>query len=1519
MDKQIYIQDVPSIELGGQTYTPSDDSLITSFRADITFNSSTDYIEYYVYNANKQIIDSVERLTSFAIYGEDLSINPEKDLESRAYQEGKYYTVYNFLRPVLSSSILEPYYISEISTDRTEIRLASTDIVAGDIVDSTVALKEAIQAAPYQRDFNLDFGANNLIIANNVLLDDTDPNNVTVLIKLYEPLPSQFDLQSKCWGVEKIAESKAYLINIQTNYTLEDGTVKLKGPNLNLQVSPEQNKTTEYQNTETLGNSNSSALTYQLNSLLAESGIELNIDYSNYGNFVFFSSAQTRLENFYYKLGLIEEYTVSSSYGSTSNAYYNSASVSYWDSKINEVITNFDGYEYFLYYESGSTAWPKTNSVPPYTNTATTSASGLNWFASQSAIAQTFDENNKDGLVEAIPMYIKEDPSNANFELFVEMVGQHFDSIWVYTQAVTQKYSSDNRVESGLSKDLIGTALKDFGIKLYQNNFTSDNLYNTYLGYTPSGSLLPYTGQELITSYVTASATGSLIPLDNLSSEVYKRLYHNLPYLLKKKGTVEGLNTLITTFGIPDTILRVYEYGGKDKALNTWDQWQNEYDYAFDTKGTNYASSSFVLNSNWNADNNRPQAVELRFQTRGIPTNTGYYSQSLWSTDGSCALVLKYNGTANTSGSYTGSIVSPYNQYGTLEFYPDTTNTTATASVYLPFFNEGWWSVLINKSGSTGFTLYAKNNLYTGQDGNTLGFQGSSSVSLSNAWNTSTKAYFGSASFSAKVFSGSLQEVRYYKVALSESSFNDYVMNASSTEGNSTNSAPDELVFRATLGGELYTSSISIHPKITGSQTTTSSFSGTSNFYFLSIPTFVPNTEITFYDQPAVGIKNAVTDKIRVGTTDVYGTVLSGLNTLQQNYVVSQSYTRDVNYLEVGFSPQNEINEDINSQVGYFNVGEYIGDPRDISNDTTRYPALDQLSLEYFKKYTASYNYTDYLRLIKFFDNSLFKLIKDFIPARTSAATGAIVKQHLLERNRQRPAQLDYTQPEYTGSVTSLARDYQTGSIEVFTGGAGGSVNVLTNISQSWTSSILTKAGLVTEIESSHYEFFNGEYSGSVIDVVKGKLQDNPLLGANFRVSISDQQNLAVQSAAFIASASLFDGTFYYSSGSVRFNNLLRSIDYYNTSTYKYTPNYSVQADVVVTVTGSIISGSQETGEFYVYLYADGNPIASNRYNTVTTNQQEAFTLTLNVPDLYLQSGSTYEVKYRVENNFPLATTSASINANTSWTITVDNLYAQSTYYLDPTVYTQQNFPGDINDYSDYNSLLNNVYSNRVSSKYFDVDYSQNALNPVNFGPIVSQSAIYAQVQDSNYTTGSAWSKGRYEGTKLQTYNSESAVNNYTDYFLYFSSITSQTPDLSLIPYGGNVRGVALINTNGDVISLTPDNQNIGLIQQIFGVFDTVKAIFPTQYLGTDVSDLTLTIIIAGGVQNYLETNNILTSTPNETNIFLGVVDSQPASISTLNTAIFSDSAGYLIPANFNVNYLSKISDIAKQAGFPIN
>ena len=1536
-----------------QVILPEDRVLIQNQEVDSPFDLTKDQVELYVYDYNQNILVSDYNFLAWKSYNdpslvatnklEDLYIDPAIDGTIGEVTNGLVYLIYNFVSNKINSSDNQRFYIDSISSDRTEITLKTNNLSNLELETLTSTFLTELQSTPYFQEFYLNFGDNNSIIGVNIRVNKNNPD-YSLDIKLYEPLPADFGIKSTCWVQTRIADPAGYSVQYNTQIEFSDERIALKGPNYNLKINGESSVATNFENLTTLKQTDLSGSKSQIDYILKQKGVTLNIDYSDFSNFVHFSSAETRLENFYYKASLIEGYQNSINAITASNTVgTRSTSISILQGSIDSLIENFDDYEYYLYFSSESKAWPKTTTVAPFTLASTGSTEVLNWYGNsvegapyyggQRYSASVYDNSNQDNLIYTIPQYIVNDSVNQPYITFIEMTGQHFDTLYTYTNAINQKYNADNRLNYGISKDLIADTLKSFGIKIYENNFTTADLYSAFTGLTPSGSTLllpnitttyPVTssGVEFIQTIITGS--NESIPLDDLNKSIYKRLYHNLPLLVKKKGSLEGLRLLINSYGTPETILRINEFGGKDRNISTYDNWQQDYNYKYNTQGVSFVTSSFTLNSSWNASSDKPQAVEFRFQTFGLPSSS-YSTQSLWSTDTGAALILKYTGSGYTSGSYSGSSVDPYYQYGVLEFYPSSSNVTTTASIYLPFFDGGWWSVLINRNSSTGFTVYAKNKIYNGDSGNILGYQASSSVSLANPWTSATKSYFATSSLNSKVFSGSLQEFRYYTQPISESSFDAYVMNPYSIEQS------ELLAFRGTLGGELYTSSISIHPKVSGTQTTTSSFASTSTFYITGSGQFQSNVETFFFDQVAAGIKNAVSNKIRVGAETNYGTTLSKYISIEQATSGSYNVTPGVNYLEVGFSPQNEINEDINSQFGYFNIGEYIGDPRDISNDNFKYPALDQLSLDYFKKYTASYNYTDYLRLIKFFDNSLFKLIKDFIPARTSAATGAIVKQHLLERNRQRPAQLDYTQPEYTGSVTSLARDYQTGSIEVFTGGAGGSVNVLTNVTQSWTSSILTKAGLVTEIESSQYEFFNGEYSGSVIDVVENKLQDNPLLGGDFRVGIPDLQNLEVKSAAFLASASLFDGTYYYSTGSMRFNNLVKNIDYYNTTTYKYTPGYSIQGDVVVTVTGSIISGSQETGEFFIYLYENGLPVASTSYNTTSSNQQEAFTITLTVPNLYLSSGSTYEIRYRVENNFPLATTTASINSNTSWTINVDNLFAQSTYYLDPTVYTQQNFPGNINNFSDYNSLLNNVYSNRVSNKYFDVDYSQDALNPINFATIVSQSAIYAQVQDSNYITGSAWSKARYEGTKLKsaTYNTYTAgdtsygqtavIDQYTDYFLYYSNIVQQVPDLSLIPYGGNVRGVALISINGDVISLTPDNQNIGLVQQIFGVFDTVKLVTPSQYLGTDTSTLTLTTIIAGGVQNYLETFNILTSTPDETNVFIGVVDSYPASVSTLNTLIFSDSPGYLIPANFNKDYLSKVTQIAEAAGFPIN
>jgi hypothetical protein len=236
--------------------------------------------------------------------------------------------------------------------------------------------------------------------------------------------------------------------------------------------------------------------------------------------------------------------------------------------------------------------------------------------------------------------------------------------------------------------------------------------------------------------------------------------------------------------------------------------------------------------------------------------------------------------------------------------------------------------------------------------------------------------------------------------------------------------------------------------------------------------------------------------------------VLSPFRSIQQQSVLSGSYTKNINYVEIAFSPQNEINDDINEQLGYFNIGEYIGDPRLQSTTAESYPALDDLRDAYFAKYSSNYQWFDYIRLIEFFDNSLFKMLQDFIPARSDLAAGIVVKQHVLERNKYPVPQVTLTASlaNITSGSTNIPYVVQdqtiTASILVghITGSNGGtmpdlfgqtqSFNYFLNITQSWSGSNLTPSGYVGYIHDSQDEFFNGELSGSVLTVTTGSLSD---------------------------------------------------------------------------------------------------------------------------------------------------------------------------------------------------------------------------------------------------------------------------------------------------------------------------------------------------------------------------------------------------------------------------------------------
>ncbi len=1032
-----------------QDYTFEDYDVVPNFEVTSLFQPEEDLVEYFIYDANSNLIHSEYKSTSYSFTQDPsivnlggystINIDPEKDLSNLGFDVGQYNIVYNFFEPQLSSNSNLKFYLKEISSDRTELRLASNNLKVTPEIFAQFSQK--LQGENYFNEFYLNFGDNQVVIAVNALQEGED-----ILIKLYEPLPSLFTTKSTCWVTIKIADPVAYNVSFIQESNVTSFVPYLKGPNTNIQIKSEINNSTDLKSYEELTSSNLTSSYQQVNNLLNQQGIKININYTDYSNFIYFSSAEQRLLNFYEKVSLIESSSNQLNSidnqitGSTSSSYYVSGSKSYHQNIIDNTIKNFDGYEYFLYFDSGSKSWPKSNSTSPYNLYLTGSSQVLNWLGSsnessvyyggEALSASRFDNDNLNSLTNLVPEYITDDSQNSGYQLFIEMIGQHFDSIWVYIKDVTNKFDADNRLNYGISKDLVAQAVRDFGLKIYQNQFSQDDLFSAFLGITPSGSLLPSTGSELIETYVTASS--DVTPLDDVNKAIYKRLYHNLPYLLNKKGTIQGIKALIASYGIPNTILRVSEFGGKDRDnSNDWDYWYNKFGYSFYTSGSTFLSSSFSLNSDWGAVSDVPGAVEFRFKSDGIPPSN--FSQSLWSTDGGVEIQLLYEGSGSASGSYSGSVVDPYNTYGYLNFYPDYSTPANSASVYLPFFDEGWWSVLVNSS-SDGYELFAKNRLYIGEDASLIGFQASASTNPTEPnWGASTLSYF--ASGSQTIFSGSLQEIRYYKTVLSESVFDDYVMNQLSAEGNSRNTSPLELVFRAPLGSELNTGSLeSVHPKITGSWTVTQSFASDSNFAFSANPTFVPGTEYIFLDQPAAGIRNRITDKVKIGDQILpsgSGQVLSQYQSVEQQLAVSQSFTDNVNLLEIAFSPQNEINDDIIEQIGYFNIGDYIGDRRYATSDNDRYEDLYKLASEYFEKYTRNYDVYDYIRLIKYFDNSLFKMIKDFVPAKTSLQSGVVIKQHLLERNRIPEFQLSYEQNDYSGSIS-------IGSIE---GGAGGSVN----------------------------------------------------------------------------------------------------------------------------------------------------------------------------------------------------------------------------------------------------------------------------------------------------------------------------------------------------------------------------------------------------------------------------------------------------------------------------------------------
>ena len=152
-----------------QNYSQVDNQLILTTIEDTSFDANFDYIEYYIYDQQQNLLfpTTTVPLLNYDIRNGDILINPENDLINAGFNLSTYNIIYSFYRRRLASNLTQKYYISEISSDRKEIRLDSTVIDPELIISSSEAFIDYREDSEFFVDFYHNFGENQTVIANN--------------------------------------------------------------------------------------------------------------------------------------------------------------------------------------------------------------------------------------------------------------------------------------------------------------------------------------------------------------------------------------------------------------------------------------------------------------------------------------------------------------------------------------------------------------------------------------------------------------------------------------------------------------------------------------------------------------------------------------------------------------------------------------------------------------------------------------------------------------------------------------------------------------------------------------------------------------------------------------------------------------------------------------------------------------------------------------------------------------------------------------------------------------------------------------------------------------------------------------------------------------------------------------------------------------------------------------------------------------------------------------------------------
>ena len=962
----------------------------------ITSNDENNRLELHVYSNAEWISGNhkIQQLIKIPEYRDaitnqlipltnPLALDLRKEFDALKISAGSLRIAFNFFKNLIGSYEQQYLCIDEISSDRTEIRLRATDVAntaylqqitnyiqtvnqtaTEDIRTEQVSSTKTseliyvdIKTPKKFKTYLLNFSRNQTFqFVNSVVVDNY------VYVKLANPLPNDFQVNFKCWIVEEL--KKPYIDNV--SFQLETTDIQYnKLANPNWQATANYNTSTDTGLktwTDLLGSSTQTSQqlvdAYFSGSL---SGVQLNIDYSDFNNFIFYSSATERVENFVYKLQLLETYTSQGLQVSQLSGSVATANQQEYTNLKTALIGGFDNFEKWLYYESSSklttynipienpviasmtgsyiSPAPKSNSTIPYALYSVTSSQFNSWYTNVYASASLYDQLNYNALYYSVPEYIRLDQTNGNLITFIHMLGHHYDIFYTYINHMNLINKREENPKLGMPNELLYSVAKQFGWTL-TNGSQDHDLWKYVLGTTEAG--VPMTGSN--------SVGDPSVPSKDITYAIWRRIVNNLPLLLKSKGTKRSIQALLSCYGIPQSMISINEYGGPRIERAPIYEKLN-FDYALDLSG----SSAGTVQVNYSQSIN---SVELRFRT---------------------ADVVKYPLTPSimtlyTIGSNEVTLDFSSGNKGYLSLNGDSTQL-------LDIFDGEWVSTLLRKNG-TNLELIAKKSKY-GKIINTV------SVSTTASFDGSGSLIIGSSPPGSNRLVGQVQELRFWSSSLQDAAFNNHVKAPGAYNGNLD--AYSELLFRLPLSQKINHSQTS---SLQGVQPVSSSLSASFTGWSLATP-YDSLEETYYYDAVSLGAGTFDDNKIRLEANELVGSL--DVKTRAERSQFDKA-PLDSKKLGVYFSPQTMVDEDIIAQLGFVSLDDYIGDPG--TTNSNSYPQLIQAAQTYWKKYQNRNDINAYISMFTMFDLSFFKQLDQLLPARVNKLTGLLIQPNVLERSK---------------------------------------------------------------------------------------------------------------------------------------------------------------------------------------------------------------------------------------------------------------------------------------------------------------------------------------------------------------------------------------------------------------------------------------------------------------------------------------------------------------------------------------